>query len=200
MLTGNDLGKLGNTETLPGEDEIRLFLKEDLKAEEVVFSGETDEIHLLAKYYLENQDIEKAWKLLLAKKYYNGSTRKIKMIGETQTFGSNGFRKREVVVTTEEQYPQHIMVEFVQDKTDLLNNFQVGQPVKIGVNLRGREWVNQEKQNTLTLFRDGELKTFRQVVPADKMYRHRQINLSRHRILMMKIMMTFLLRDDKCQR
>lgn len=66
------------------------------------------------------------------------------MIGETQTFGSNGFRKREVVVTTEEQYPQHIMVEFVQDKTDLLNNFQVGQPVKIGVNLRGREWVNPQ--------------------------------------------------------
>ncbi len=69
---------------------------------------------------------------------------KIKMIGETQTFGSNGFRKREVVVTTEEQYPQHIMVEFVQDKTDLLNNFQVGQPVKIGINLRGREWVNPQ--------------------------------------------------------
>lgn len=66
------------------------------------------------------------------------------MIGQTQTFGSNGFRKREVVVTTEEQYPQHILVEFVQDKTDLLNNFQVGQPVKIGVNLRGREWVNPQ--------------------------------------------------------
>lgn len=69
---------------------------------------------------------------------------KIKMIGDTQTFGSNGFRKREVVVTTEEQYPQHIMVEFVQDKVDLLNNFSVGQPVKIGVNLRGREWVNPQ--------------------------------------------------------
>ena len=69
---------------------------------------------------------------------------KIKMIGETQTCGGNGFRKREVVVTTEEQYPQHIMVEFVQDKTDLLNSFQVGQPVKIGVNLRGREWVNPQ--------------------------------------------------------
>lgn len=54
---------------------------------------------------------------------------KVKMVGETQTFGNNGFRKREVVVTTEEQYPQHIMVEFVQDKTDLLNNFSVGQDV-----------------------------------------------------------------------
>jgi len=69
---------------------------------------------------------------------------RIKMVGETQTFGSNGFRKREVVVTTEEQYPQHIMVEFVQDKTDLLNNYQVGQQVKININLRGREWVNPQ--------------------------------------------------------
>ncbi|MCR9181793.1 MAG: DUF3127 domain-containing protein [Flavobacteriaceae bacterium] len=69
---------------------------------------------------------------------------KIKMIGETQTFGNNGFRKREIVVTTEEQYPQHIMVEFVQDKTDLLNNYAEGQNVKISINLRGREWVNPQ--------------------------------------------------------
>jgi uncharacterized protein Veg len=69
---------------------------------------------------------------------------RIKMIGETQTFGANGFRKREVVVTTEEQYPQHILVEFIQDKTDLLNNYQVGQQVKININLRGREWVNPQ--------------------------------------------------------
>jgi hypothetical protein len=69
---------------------------------------------------------------------------KVKMVGETQTFGNNGFRKREIVLTTEEQYPQHIMVEFVQDKTDLLNNFNVGQSVKVGINLRGREWTNPQ--------------------------------------------------------
>ena len=69
---------------------------------------------------------------------------RIKMVGETQTFGSNGFRKREIVVTTEEQYPQHIMVEFVQDKTDLLNSYKEGQQVKISINLRGREWVNPQ--------------------------------------------------------
>ncbi|MGB5418534.1 DUF3127 domain-containing protein [Algibacter sp.] len=69
---------------------------------------------------------------------------RIKMVGETQTFGSNGFRKREIVVTTEEQYPQHIMVEFVQDKTDLLNDYKEGQQVKININLRGREWVNPQ--------------------------------------------------------
>ena len=69
---------------------------------------------------------------------------RIKMIDETKTYGNNGFRKREVVVTTEEQYPQHILVEFVQDKCDLLNNYSVGQMVKISINLRGREWVNPQ--------------------------------------------------------
>jgi len=58
---------------------------------------------------------------------------KVKLVGETQTFGSNGFRKRELVITTEEQYPQHIMIEFVQDKTDLLNSYAPGQDVKVSI-------------------------------------------------------------------
>ena len=69
---------------------------------------------------------------------------KIKSIGETQTFGTNGFRKREMVVTTDEQYPQFIQLEFVQDKVELLDKFQVDQTVKVSVNLRGREWINPE--------------------------------------------------------
>ena len=69
---------------------------------------------------------------------------KIKWIDETKTYGNNGFRKRELVVTTEDQYPQNILIEFIQDKCDLLNSYQVGQDVKIGINLRGREWVNPE--------------------------------------------------------
>ncbi len=69
---------------------------------------------------------------------------KIKVLSETQTFGSNGFRKRECVVTTEEQYPQMIMVEFIQDKCDLLDSFKIGDDVKININLRGREWINPE--------------------------------------------------------
>ena len=42
----------------------------------------------------------------------------IKVIGEVQEISAT-FKKRELVVTTEEQYPQTISVEFVQDKTDL---------------------------------------------------------------------------------
>ena len=71
---------------------------------------------------------------------------KIKWIDETKEYGTNGFRKREVVITTEEQYPQNILVEFVQDKCDLLNAFQIDMQVKVSINLRGREWTNPEGQ------------------------------------------------------
>jgi len=71
-------------------------------------------------------------------------TGKIKVLKYTQTVGNNGFKKREAVITTEEKYPQHILVEFIQDKCDLLNNYAVGQSVRISVNLRGREWINPE--------------------------------------------------------
>lgn len=71
-------------------------------------------------------------------------TGRIKQIGDTVAFGANNFRKREVVITTDEQYPQHILIEFTQDKCDLLNNYQVGEPVKVSINLRGREWVNPQ--------------------------------------------------------
>ena len=57
---------------------------------------------------------------------------------------SASFKKREFVVTTEEQYPQDIQVEFTQDKCDLLNSYKVGDKVKVGINLRGREWTNKQ--------------------------------------------------------
>lgn len=69
---------------------------------------------------------------------------KIKVIGKTQTFGSNGFQKRELVIVTDEQYPQTLMIEFVQDKCNLLNSFQLGEEVKIDIDLRGREWITPE--------------------------------------------------------
>tara|TARA_R110002153_G_scaffold13130_4_gene49076 strand:+ start:1120 stop:1473 length:354 start_codon:yes stop_codon:yes gene_type:complete len=71
-------------------------------------------------------------------------TGKIKVIGETKTFGTGNFAKRDLVVTTDEQYPQMILIEFVQDKCDILNNYNIGDNVKVGINLRGREWINPE--------------------------------------------------------
>lgn len=62
----------------------------------------------------------------------------IKVINETQTFGERGFRKRELVLTTKEEYPQDILIEFVQDKVDVLDNFGIGEEVTISINIRGK--------------------------------------------------------------
>ena len=71
---------------------------------------------------------------------------KIKLINETKEYGSNGFRKRELVVTTQEQYPQNILVEFVQDRCELLDSYNIGELVKIVINIRGREWTNKDNE------------------------------------------------------
>ena len=69
-------------------------------------------------------------------------TGKVKVIANTQEVGTGGFKKRDIVVTTEEQYPQHISIQFVQDKCEVLDKYKIGDNVTIGVNLRGREWTN----------------------------------------------------------
>lgn len=68
----------------------------------------------------------------------------IKFIGQTVDVGTSGFQKRELVVTTDEQYPQHILLNFVQAKCNDLDSYFVGDKVTVGINLRGREWVNPE--------------------------------------------------------
>jgi flavin reductase (DIM6/NTAB) family NADH-FMN oxidoreductase RutF len=67
FLTGNDLGKLGNVEVLPSEEEINAFINEDSNASSLVKSGDLKKIHIQAQEYLEKEDPAKAWKILLAK-------------------------------------------------------------------------------------------------------------------------------------
>ena len=67
----------------------------------------------------------------------------IKKIGDLQDFPS-GFQKRELVLLTEEQYPQPINIEFLSDKIDLLDSVSEGENVKVGINIRGREWTSPQ--------------------------------------------------------
>ncbi len=65
----------------------------------------------------------------------------IKLIGDTASYGAKGFTKRELVVTTSaERFPQDIKVEFVKEKTELLDKFRVGQQVKVAFDIRGSEY------------------------------------------------------------
>jgi len=64
----------------------------------------------------------------------------IKIINETQTFGS-GFTKREFVITTgDSKWPQDIKFEIVKDKCTLLDQFAIGQAVNVSFDIRGNEY------------------------------------------------------------
>ncbi len=67
----------------------------------------------------------------------------ITKIGEIQTFAS-GFQKVEIVLTTQEQYPQPIAIEFLKDKIDLISTFSVGDSATVSINISGREWTNPQ--------------------------------------------------------
>ena len=67
-------------------------------------------------------------------------TGKVHLIGQTEEVGSNGFTKRQVVIATDEQYVQHVPIDFVKDKTPILDSYKVGDEVKVSVNVRGNEY------------------------------------------------------------
>ncbi len=74
----------------------------------------------------------------------------IHSIGETQTFGQNGFTKREFVikVTGEGEnpaYPNYLALELTKDKCALMDQYQLGQEIIAHFNLSGRLWAAQGK-------------------------------------------------------
>ena len=79
---------------------------------------------------------------------------RIKVIFAPETVGQNGFQKRDLVITTDGQYPQDIIIQFAQGNCALLDTLQVGQTVKVHFNLQGREWTSPQ----------GEVKYFNTVV------------------------------------
>ena len=79
---------------------------------------------------------------------------RIKQIFAPESVGANGFQKRDLVITTEEQYPNDIIIQFTHSKCALLDTLQVGQKVKVHFYLQGREWTNPQ----------GEVKYFNTVL------------------------------------
>jgi flavin reductase (DIM6/NTAB) family NADH-FMN oxidoreductase RutF len=70
VFDGNDLGKLGNTEVLPTEEEIAIFVEGSFEAKALLSRDDEDKKLRRAKEYLDNNDVATAWKLLLAKKNF----------------------------------------------------------------------------------------------------------------------------------
>lgn len=93
---------------------------------------------------------------------------KIKLVGDIQEI-TDSFRKRELIIVTQEQYPQTLCIEFVQDKMGLLDDFQEGKEVKIGINLRGREWKNPEgKTKYFTSLQGWRIENLQSEIPENE--------------------------------
>lgn len=68
VLTGNNLGRLGNIErhSLPTADEVAAFRAAEPRVSAALGSGDVGELHRLAQQFLEAGDVAAAWKVLLA--------------------------------------------------------------------------------------------------------------------------------------
>ncbi len=68
----------------------------------------------------------------------------VKLVGKTQQV-SDKFSKRELVITEPSgQRPQHIPVEFTQDRTALLDGYKPGDEVTVTCYVNGREWTGRD--------------------------------------------------------
>jgi translation initiation factor IF-3 len=60
---------------------------------------------------------------------------------------SEKFKKRDLVITdNSSQYPQHLSFQLTQDKCSIIENFKVGDEIKVFFNLRGREWTSPQNE------------------------------------------------------
>jgi hypothetical protein len=66
IFNGNDLGKLGNVESLPTSEEITIFVKQNFEVKGVLSADDEVKKHQLAKEYLDKNEVLTAWKVLLA--------------------------------------------------------------------------------------------------------------------------------------
>ncbi|WP_335965635.1 flavin reductase family protein [Galbibacter sp. PAP.153] len=67
ILTGNDLGILGNVDKLPTKEEINTYIEGSIKIREVLSTDDTEQIHKKAQEFIAQNDVLSAWKVLLAK-------------------------------------------------------------------------------------------------------------------------------------
>jgi hypothetical protein len=63
----------------------------------------------------------------------------VKRIWDTQTFDS-GFYKRDFVITTQDQYPSDVKFGALKDKSEQLENVNVGDLVVVKFDVKGREY------------------------------------------------------------
>lgn len=68
VFNGNDLGMLGNVESLPSEEEISIFVSQNISIKSILSTADEEKIQTKAKEFIQKGEVLSAWKLLLAKR------------------------------------------------------------------------------------------------------------------------------------
>lgn len=77
---------------------------------------------------------------------------KVKRVGES-TQASDTFKYRDLIIETEDQYPQVVKLQFTQDRCDLLNPITPGQVVEVDFGISGKEMPDGKVFNNLNAWR-----------------------------------------------
>lgn len=97
----------------------------------------------------------------------------IHSINETQNV-TDTFSKREFVVVTQEEYKQYLLLQVVKDKCSILDNYKIGDEVKVSLNFKGRLWTNPEGVekcfNTLECWRIEKLSDVPKLSPEHSVF------------------------------
>lgn len=72
----------------------------------------------------------------------------VEEVGKTQSFGSNGFTKREIIIgndiDSQSRYPNPVKFTFKKDNCTLLDGIDKGQRAKVRFAIDGRRWEGQK--------------------------------------------------------
>jgi hypothetical protein len=82
---------------------------------------------------------------------------------------SDKFAKKEIIIKTDGEYPQYILIQFTQKNIDKLDHITAGSTVVVSYNIRGKLWTNPQGEEKCFVTIEGwQIKTENQQSTGEK--------------------------------
>ena len=69
----------------------------------------------------------------------------VKIKTEVTTY-SEKFKKAELIIETEDKYPQTLCVEFINESISCIEDININDKVEVSINIRGRQWTSPKNE------------------------------------------------------
>tara|TARA_R100001443_G_C3334588_1_gene173100 strand:+ start:806 stop:1153 length:348 start_codon:yes stop_codon:yes gene_type:complete len=60
---------------------------------------------------------------------------------------SEKFKKAELIIETEDKYPQTLCVEFINESISCIEDININDKVEVSINIRGRKWTSPQNED-----------------------------------------------------